>query len=110
MLKNIGRADERFLRDAFDASKRSEVLRREKRNQSLCIVAIVLAIAIWFIAQRHWLGGAGSRSPGGDFMFFSLVILANGASLHARSNVRLLEGLRMLEEKLTASIAPRGDS
>jgi hypothetical protein len=102
MLKFSQRSDEKFIRDALDASKRADVLRREQRIQSLAVVAVLLAIAIWFIAQRHYLAGAGDRSATADFVFFSLVILANGGSLHARSNVRLLTGLQALEEKLTA--------
>jgi hypothetical protein len=110
MLKFSQRSDEIFVRDALDASKRAEVLRRERRNQSIAIVAVLLAIAIWFIAQRHWLAGDGDRSPSADFLFFCLVIMANGGSLHARSNVRLLMGLHALEERLTSLVARSGDS
>jgi hypothetical protein len=102
-MLNFGRqSDETFIRDALDASKRAEALRREKRNQSLSVVAGLLAIAVWVVSQWAYLTGSGDMSPNGNFLFLCLALMTSVGSLHARSNVRLLRGLQALEEKLTS--------
>ena len=102
-MLNFGkRSDETFIRDALDASKRAEALRREKRNQSLSTIAGLLAIAVWIVAQWEYLTGSGDMSTNGNFLFLCLALMTAVGSLHARSNVRLLRGLKALEEKLTA--------
>jgi hypothetical protein len=103
-MLNFGRqSDETFIRDALDASKRAEALRREKRNQSLSTIAGLLAIAVWIVAQWEYLtGSGGDMSTNGNFLFLCLALMTAVGSLHARSNVRLLRGLQALEEKLTS--------
>jgi len=102
-MLNFGkRSDERFIRDALDAARRAEVLRREKRNQSLSVVAGAVAVAVWIAAQWQYLNGSGEMSPNGNFLFFCLALATSIGSLHARSNVRLLRALQALEEKLTS--------
>ena len=102
-MLSIGKgSDETFIRDALDATKRAEVLRREKRRQSLSIVAGLVAIAVWVTAQWHYLTGSGAMSPNGNFVFLCLALMTSVGSLHARSNIRLLRGLQALEEKLSS--------
>jgi hypothetical protein len=101
MLSFGDRSDERFIREALDASKRAKVLRREKRNQSLSSVAGLLAIAVWFVAQWDYLTGSADMSTSGNFLFLCLALMTTVGSLQARANVRLLRGLQALEEKLT---------
>lgn len=102
MLSFGKRSDDTFIRDALDATKRAEVFRREKRNQSLSIVAGFVAVAVWVMAQWQYLTGSGEMSPNGNFVFFCLALMTSFGSLHARSNLRLLAGLQALEEKLTS--------
>jgi hypothetical protein len=106
----LNRIDEKFVSECFDPSKREKALRREKRNQWLCLIAAALAAAAWVIHQRHWLAGTGPSSAFADFVFLCIVIGTTGLSLFTRSNIRLLLGLRALEERVSSATARAGDS
>jgi len=97
------RSDEDFVSRCMDPSKREGALRRQSRNLLLCVLAALLAVVFWFAEQRSYLAGAGERSAGADFVFLCLMVITIAVSLFWRSNIRLLLGLRALEEKAASA-------
>ena len=100
MLQRLTRADETFVANCLDPAKRDVTLQRELKNVRMLAFTGLVILGIWFVGQWPYLTGAGARSESIDLIFLCMLITFASLTMFTHSNIRLLRGLQILEEKL----------
>jgi hypothetical protein len=105
MLHRLTQADETFVAKCTDPMQRDSALRRELANLRVLLFTGLVVLAIWFVGQWPYLTGTGARSGSTDLIFLCMLITGFSLTMFTHSNIRLLRGLQVLEEKLRSERA-----
>jgi hypothetical protein len=105
MTQRLTRADETFVAKCLDPAQREDALRRERKNLRTLLWTGPVVLAIWLVGQWPYLTGAGPRYEGADLIFLCFAIVLVSLTMFTHSNIRLLRGLQILEEKLRSERA-----
>jgi hypothetical protein len=100
MLQRLTGADERFAAKCLDPAQRDATLRRELKNLRVLLLTTPVLLGILFIGKWDYLTGASPNPGSTDFLFLCMMIVWASLLMFTHSNIRLLRGLQILEEKL----------
>lgn len=100
MLKRLTGADETFVAKCLDPDRRDAALRRELKNLRILVATGPVILGVWVLGQWPYWTGASTISGRNNFLFLCFSMVGISLTMFTHSNIRLLRGLQILEEKL----------